>query len=103
MKIEYGTVNKDFPKLYEIDEGTVFSPTNSQEIYISCDKTGMSNLFSETYSYLLDHIENPQSVEFEGHCTELIAVVHLESGTLCLMPCDTKVNPLNCKLVVEEE
>ena len=75
MKIEYVKSKKGCSKLCKIPAGTVFSPINSMKIYIALDKDRMS---------------------------DRIAVAHLNSGTLNFMHKDTRVNPLDCKLVVEE-
>ena len=103
MKIEYIASKKEYPKLCEIPAGTVFSPTNSIEIYIKLNKDGMSDIFTDSYETLKRDTLNIQDLddEFE-HYEEIIAVTHLGSGTLCFLNKDIKVNPLNCKLVVEE-
>ena len=40
-------------------------------------------------------------IEWEDY-SDIIAVVHLGSGTLAFINREIKVNPLDCKLVVEE-
>lgn len=103
MKIEYIKSKKDYPMLSEIPQGTVFSPTNSMEIYIKLDKDGMSDVFTDSFIILQRETLNIQDCDddFE-HYEEIIAVAHLGSGTLCFLNKDIKVNPLDCKMVVEE-
>lgn len=103
MKIEYVNTKKDYPMLSEIPQGTVFSPTNSIEIYIKLDKDGMSDVFTDSFIILQRETLNIQDCDddFENY-EEIIAVAHLGSGTLCFLNKDIKVNPLDCKMVVEE-
>lgn len=103
MKIEYVKSKKEYPKLCEIPAGTVFSPTNSIEIYVKLDKDGLSEVFCENYDTLKRHTLNIQGLDdkLEDY-SDIIAIVHLSSGTLTFMNRETRVNPLDCKLVVEE-
>lgn len=103
MKIEYVKSKREYPKLCEIPCGTVFSPTNSIEIYIKLDRDGMSDIFCDSYNTLKRDTLNIQGLDDEWEdYSDIIAVVHLSSGTLAFMNRETKVNPLDCKLVVEE-
>jgi hypothetical protein len=101
MKIEYVESKRDYPKLCEIPAGTVFSPTNSIEIYIKLDRDGMSDIFTDNCNILNRNTLNIQGNDWED-CTDILAVVHLGSGTLTFIHRDIRVNPLDCKLVVEE-
>lgn len=103
MKIEYIKSKKDYPMLSEIPAGTVFSPIGSSEIGLKLDKDGMSDVFIDSYTILRRETWNIQDCDddFENY-EEIIAVTHLGSGTLCFLNKNIKVNPLNCKLVVEE-
>jgi len=103
MKIEYVKSKREYPKLSEIPFGTVFSPTNSIEIYIKLDRDGMSDIFTDSYNTLKRDTLNSQGLDDEWEdYSDIIAVVHLDSGTLAFINRETRVNPLDCKLVVEE-
>lgn len=103
MKIEYIKSKKDYPMLSEIPQGTVFSPTNSMEIYIKLDKDGMSDIFCDSYNTLKRDTLNIQGLDSEWEdYGDIIAVAHLGTGTLAFINRETRVNPLDCKLVVEE-
>ena len=103
MKIEYVKSQKKYPMLSEIPRGAVFSPTNSIEIYIKLDRDGMSDIFTDSEKTLKRDTLNIQGLDDEWEdYSDIIAVVHLSSGTLAFMNKDTRVNPLDCKLVVED-
>ena len=103
MKIEYVASKRNYPKLREIPAGVVFTPTNSLEIYIKVDKDGQSDVFCDSYNILKRDTVDIQGMgdDFDDY-TDIIAVVHLESGTLCFMNRETMVKPLECALEVEE-
>lgn len=103
MKIEYVPSKRKYPKLREIPAGVVFTPTNSLEIYIKVDKNGQSDVFCDSYNILKRNTVDIQGMgdNFDDY-TDIIAVVHLESGTLCFMNRETMVKPLECALEVEE-
>ena len=103
MEIEYAKSKKEYPKLWEIPAGTVFSPTNSIEIYIRLDRSGISDIFCANYNTLKQETLNIQDLDDEwDDYDDIIAVVHLNTGALAFMNRETRVNPLDCKLVVEE-
>ena len=103
MKIEYVKSKREYPKLSEIPSGTVFSPTNSIEIYIKLDRDGMSDIFTDSERILKRDTLNIQGLDDEWEdYSDIIAVAHLSTGTFYFMNRETKVNPLDCKLVVEE-
>jgi hypothetical protein len=103
MEIECVKRQKEYPKLCEIPIGTVFSPTNSMEIYIKLDRDGLSDIFTDSYSTLKRDTLNIQGLDDEWEdYDDIIAVAHLCSGVLAFMNRETKVDTLNCKLVVEE-
>ena len=103
MKIEYVKSQKKYPMLSEIPCGTVFSPTNSIEIYVKLDRDGMSDIFCDSYNTLKRDTLNIQGLDDEWEdYSDIIAVAHLSSGTLAFMNRETRVNPLDCQLVVEE-
>ena len=103
MKIEYVKSKREYPKLCEIPNGTVFSPTNSIEIYVKLDRDGMSDVFCDSYNTLKRDTLNIQGLDDEWEdYSDIIAVAHLSSGTLAFINRETRVNPLDCKLVVEE-
>lgn len=103
MKIEYVKSKKEYPKLCEIPAGAVFSPTNSIEIYIKLDRDGMSDIFCDSYNTLKRDTLNIQGLDDEWEdYSDIIAVAHLSTGTLAFINRETRVNPLDCKLVVEE-
>ena len=103
MKIEYVKSKKEYPKLCEIPAGTVFSPTNSIEIYVKLDKDGMSDIFMDNERVLKQNTLNIQGLDSEWEdYSDIIAVTHLSSGTLMFINREIRVNPLDCKLVVEE-
>ena len=103
MKIEYARSKRDYPKLCEIPVGTVFSPINSTGIYIRLDEDGMSDIFTDHYNTLKQYTLNIQGTDDDWeNYSDIIAVAHLSGGALNFMHRDTIVNPLDCKLVVEE-
>ena len=103
MKIEYVKSKREYPKLCEIPIGTAFSPTNSIEIYIKLDRDGMSDVFCDSYNTLKRDTLNIQGLDDEWEdYSDIIAVAHLGSGVLAFMNRESKVNPLDCKMVVEE-
>jgi hypothetical protein len=103
MKIEYVESKREYPKLCEIPAGTVFSPTNSIEIYIKLDRDGLSDIFTDSEKTLKRDTLNIQGLDDEWEdYGDIIAVAHLKSGTLAFINRETRVNPLDCKLVVEE-
>ena len=103
MKIEYVKSKKEYPMLSEIPIGTAFSPTNSIEIYIKLDRDGLSDIFTDSYNTLKRDTLNIQGLDDEWEdYGDIIAIAHLSSGTLAFMNRETRVNPLDCKLVVEE-
>ena len=103
MKIEYVKTKREYPKLSEIPCGTVFSPTNSIEIYIKLDRDGLSEVFCDNFNILKRNTLNIQDLDDEWEdYSDIIAVAHLGTGTLSFMNRETKVNPLDCKLAVEE-
>lgn len=103
MKIEYVESKREYPMLSEIPAGTVFSPTNSIEIYIKLNKDGMNDIFMDNEKVLKRNTLNIQGLDSEWEdYSDIIAVAHLGSGTLAFINREIKVNPLDCKLVVEE-
>jgi hypothetical protein len=101
MKIEYTNSKKDYPMLSEIPSGTVFSPIGSREIYIRLDKSGISDVFTDSYDTLEQETLSIQGLNNWDAYDDIIAVVHLSSGSLVFMNRKTRVIPLKCKLVVE--
>lgn len=102
MKIEYIKSEKEYPKLCGIPFGTVFSPTNSMEVYIKLDRDGMSDIFTDSKKTLKRDTLNIQGLDSEWEdYSDIIAVVHLNTGTFAFMNRNTRVNPLDCRLVVE--
>ena len=103
MKIEYVKSQKKYPMLSEIPVGAVFSPTNSIEAYIKLNRDGMSDIFCDSYNTLKRDTLNIQGLDDEWEdYGDIIAVVHLTTGTLAFMNKETKVNPLDCKLAIED-
>lgn len=103
MKIEYVKSEKEYPKLCGIPFGTVFSPTNSMEVYIKLDRDGMSDIFTDSEKTLKRDTLNIQGLDSEWEdYGDIIAVAHLSSGVLAFINRETRVNPLDCKMVVEE-
>lgn len=103
MKIEYAKSQKKYPVLSEIPKGTAFSPTNSMEIYLKLDRDGMSDIFCDSYNTLKRDTLNIQGLDDEWEdYSDIIAVAHLNTGILAFMNRETRVNPLDCKLVVED-
>ena len=66
MKIEYVKSKREYPMLCEIPSGTVFSPTNSIEIYIKLDRDGMSDIFCDSYNTLKRDTLNIQGLDDEN-------------------------------------
>ena len=102
MEIEYAKSKEDFPILGEIPSGTVFSPIGSREIYIRLDKSGISDVFTDSYNTLEQVTLNIQGLDNWDDYDDIIAVVHLRSGSLVFMNRKTRVISLECKLVVEQ-
>lgn len=102
MNIEYTENKKDFPELSELSEGEVFSPIGSKTPFIVLSVTAMDDVFTDSNSIIEENSEDWQEVGWGNDCNNLIAVVDLSFGGLMFLPRDTKVNLLNCKLVVEE-
>ena len=102
MNIEYTENKKDFPKLSELPQGTVFSPIKSKNPFIVLGVTAMDDVFTDSESIIEDNLEDWQEVGWGNDCNNLIAVVDLSFGGLMFLPRNTKVKPLECKLVVEE-
>ena len=102
MKIEYVPSKKEYPKLREIPAGTVFSPIDSMRPYIKLNKDGCSDVFCDSYGILKRNTMMLQNVGDQwDDCSDIIAVVCLESGRLWFMYKDIKVNPLDCTLEIE--
>ena len=102
MNIEYIENKKDFPKLSELPEGAVFSPIGSENPFIVLSVTAMDDVFTDSESIIEENLEDWQEVGWGNSCDNLIAVVDLSFGGLMFLPRNTKVKPLECKLVVEE-
>lgn len=102
MNIEYIENKKDFPKLSELPEGAVFSPIGSGNPFIVLSLTAMDDVFTDSESIIEENSEDWQEVGWGNSCDNLIAVVDLSFGGLMFLPRNTKVKPLECKLVVEE-
>jgi hypothetical protein len=101
MKVEYVEQNKKaYPKLDELADGTVFSPIDAEAPYIKLSCTAMNGIFTDRISIIQTNMEEWQEGDWDNDCTNLIAVVDLTYGGLMFLPCDTKVEPLSCKLVV---
>lgn len=101
MNIEFTDSIKQHKKLYELEEGFIFRPTNSQKIFIKLDKTALSEMFSNSESRLIDYYENLQGHTFNLY-DDLIACVNLIEGQLVFLHTDDMVVELDHKLIIEE-
>lgn len=97
MKVEY-TNNKNVKMLGYVDGGSVVRPINSLELYLVADYEGMSDVIHCDMDS--DYIENPQNVKCNG-TFDLEMVISLNDGSVYFMPSATKVEVIDCKLLVE--
>lgn len=109
MKVSY--INKsNETTLNLIEVGEVFRFPNSRRIFMKLDLNGGSRFLTSDCNELWDMVslsaENPftEQREFEeSHSyTELILCVELASGEVFLAYENSKVEKLNCELLVEE-
>lgn len=105
MKIVYKDTPSIAPRLAEISYGQVFRPTNSQVIYIRLPYTADVPMFTSYDPTLNDYIV---PIQVEGslddkNADEFIACICLNDGVLIFLHEDTKVEPLNCELVIKVE
>ena len=109
MKVSY--INKsNETTLNLIEVGGVFRFPNSRRIFMKLDLNGGSQFLTSDCNELWDMVslsaENPfdEQKEFEkSHSyTELILCVELISGEVFLAYENSKVEKLNCELLIEE-
>ena len=101
MKIEYAIL-KDTKKLDDVKGGSIFRPTNSQEIFLALDITAQNDIFY-TDNYAVENIWlNYQNHTLETY-NDLIPCVLLNDGDLVFFHKDLEVIELNHKLLIESE
>lgn len=105
MKIVYENILPIIPRLAEINYGQVFRPTNSRAVYMRLPYTADEAVFTSYEATLNDYI---QPIQVDGSLDdkegdEFIACVRLDSGVLAFLHKNTKVERLNCELVIKEE
>ena len=104
MKITYSKGYTPTPKLRSVDQGEVFSPRNSQKVYMATLYTGYDDIFSDT-AYE-DYAENIQNFDFDDcppTARELRACVDLSNGEIVFFHLDIEVKVLECELNIIEE
>lgn len=104
MQITYSKGYTPTPKLNLLEDGEVFSPKNSQKVYMVTAYTGMDDIFSNT-AYE-DYVENVQNFDFDDcppTASELCACIDLENGKIVFFHLDIEVKVLECELNIVEE
>ena len=99
MKIEYES-NANVKMLGYVDSGAVVRPTNSLELFLVANREGMSDIIHCDMDS--DYVYNLQDVKCDGSF-DLEMVISLSDGEVYFMPSATKVEVMNCKLLVEEK
>ena len=97
MKVEYSN-EKNVKALGYADCGAVVRPANSLELYIVANYEGMSDVIHCDADS--DYVHNPQNVECIGPY-DLEMVISVQDGCVYFMPSATKVEIMDCKLLVE--
>lgn len=100
MEIKYATKNNT-TVLFNLEEGAIFRPSNSQAVLIKTNANAMDDYFSDLESNITEVWENMQN-DYLKTCTELIACVHLSSGEFVFLHEDLQVVKLSGELIVEE-
>lgn len=104
MKIVYKDIPSIIPRLAEINYGQVFRPTNSRAVFMRLPYTAGAEIFTSYDPTLNDYIEPIQvggSLD-DKEADEFIACIDLSDGSLVFLHKDTKVERLDCELVVKE-
>ena len=100
MEIKYATKNNT-TVLFNLEEGAIFRPSNSQAVLIKTNANAMDDYFSDLEDNITELWENMQNDDLRA-CNELIACVHLSSGEFVFLHEDLTVVKLSGELIVEE-
>ena len=103
MKVQYNKTEKEYDILNGAASGEVIRPVGSLELYLVADENGISNVFTDNTNIIDERIWNPQNIERDYRYSELIAVVRISDGAIGFMLNTTKIESLDCTLLVEEE
>ena len=101
MEIKYSQKNNT-TVLFNLAEGEIFRPVNSQAVLIKTNANAMDDYFSDSESDITELWENMQNDDLTT-CNELIACIHLSSGEFVFLHEDLQVVKLKGELVVEED
>jgi hypothetical protein len=104
MKIVYKDISAVVPCLAEVNYGQVFRPTNSRAVYMRLPYTAESAVFTAYEATVNDYVE---PIQIDGSLDdkegdEFIACIRLDNGTLAFLHKDTKVERLDCELMIKE-
>lgn len=99
MKINYAN-NSNQTNLRYIEDGGVFRPTNSREVYIKTDLNAMDDVFSDLELRLTNFYCALQDLPVDS-CEELIACVNLTNGEFVFLHRDLEVEKLDCVLNIK--
>jgi hypothetical protein len=100
MEIKYATKDNS-TILFNLEEGTIFRPSNSQAVLIKTNANAMDDYFNDLEDNITELWENMQNHDLKT-CSELVACVHLSGGEFVFLHEDLKVIKLSGELIVEE-
>lgn len=111
MKVNY-IENHNTTTLQLVEVGSVFRPTNSQELFIKLDRNAESEIFSDRYDvlwqnfiggYIDEDFVNQDEFDMNHDYTELILCANIVTGKIYFMYENIRVDLIKCELLVEEK
>lgn len=91
---------ENYVNLWEIDDGEIFRPTNSQRVFIKLWNEIGDDIWSDE-NRLYAYYENPQNQSLDNMRKEGVACVNMENGEIVIFHRDLQVVQLKYTLEVE--
>lgn len=97
------TTPKNYTELCYIESGEIFSPTNSQHIYMKLYNETCDDCWNECESRLFDFYENPQNHEIVDIIRETRPCVDMVTGEIVFFHEDLRVVKVNYEFIIKGE
>ena len=94
--------NKNYTELWLIESGEIFSPVNSQQVYMKLHTELCDGCWADCESRLYNYYENPQNQELNDITVQAIPCVDMITGELVFFHQNLQVVKLNYIMEVEE-
>ena len=92
---------ENYMRLWGIDGGELFRPTNSQRAYMKLSHEITDGIWNECESRLYMYYENPQDQYLDNMSQDGVACVDMESGEIVIFHRDLQVVRLKYTMEVE--